>query len=147
MNLVVNKNGVLQFMKPIQDESNNYQAPKYDNHYNEILYKEMPQKQVVKLNNNPTPIDPNVKHSYIYNKYFKDYNDTYTQQEDDIKIPKTIEEYKKMVLEHKINQYKERIRIEQIKSKKLLFTTPTTGNINIRNIQASKNNLRMMNFR
>lgn len=148
MNLVVNESGVLQYMTPIQHETNTnmYQSQEYD--YNDVLYKQQSHNQVVKLNNNQAPIEPHVKHSYIYNKYFKDYNDTYTQQDPEIKVPKTIEEYKKMVLEHKINQYKERLRVEQIKSKKLLFTTPNiAGNINFRNIQASKNNLRMMNFR
>lgn len=151
MNLVVNKSGVLQFMTPIQDESNVYQPQEYD--YDQFIYKETPQQQVIKLNNNPIdpidPIDPNVKHSYIYNKYFKDYNDASMQQEPEIRVPKTIEEYRQMVLEDKIKQYKERMRLAHIKSTKLLFTSPNmnTVNVNTRNIQASKNNLRMMNFR
>jgi hypothetical protein len=155
MNLVVNKSGVLQYMTPVQQENqydynesyNDNYNDNYNESYNENLYQKMPQSNAVKINNNP--IDPQVKHSYIYNKYFKEYNDVYTQQEPEIRVPKTIEEYKKMLLEDKIKQNRERIRISQIKSTKLMFTSPNmnTSNVNTRNIQASKNNLRMMNFR
>jgi hypothetical protein len=141
MNLVVNKSGVLQFMAPIQDD----EPQEYD--YNQFINKETPQQQIVKLNNNP--IDPSVKHSYIYNKYFKDYNQSNMLQEPEIRVPKTMEEYKQMLLEDKIKQYKERMRIANIKSTKLMFTSPNmnTVNVNTKNIQVSKNNLRMMNFR
>ena len=70
-------------------------------------------------------------------------------QEPEIRVPKTMEEYKQMLLEDKIKQYKERMRIANIKSTKLMFTSPNmnTVNVNTKNIQVSKNNLRMMNFR
>jgi hypothetical protein len=80
-----------------------------------------------------------VKHSYIYNKYFKDYQDAYSPVPE-VKVPKTREEYLKMLVEEKLRKIEERKRISQIKSTKLLFTT------NVGNIQASKNGLRMMSF-
>ena len=49
-----------------------------------------------------------------------------------------------MLLEERIRQIEERKRISQIKSTRMLFTT-NMGNEG--NIQASKNGLRMMNFR
>ena len=88
-------------------------------------------------------IEPAVKHSYIYNKYFKDYQDA-NPPVPEIKVPKTKEEYLKMLLEERIRQIEERKRISQIKSTRMLFTT-NMGNEG--NIQASKNGLRMMNFR
>lgn len=118
MNLIVNKNGVLQYMSPIQHETETHQYEEQQN-----------------------PLDQNVKHSYIYNKYFKDYNDANIQQQQpQIRVPKTIEEYKKMLLEDKIKQIVEKKRISQIKSTKLLFT-------NSININVNKNKLNMMNFR
>ena len=51
-----------------------------------------------------------------------------------------------MLLEDKIKAIEHKKRIEQIKSTKLLFTTTPGATSNPRNIRASKNNLRMMNF-
>ena len=85
------------------------------------------------------PLDPSVKNSYIYNKYFKDYQDEYISTPE-IKVPKTMEEYKKMVLEERIKQFNQKKRISQIKSTKMNFT-------NGGNIVASANALRMMSFK
>jgi hypothetical protein len=152
MNLVVNKQGVLQFMTPIQQESNNqyarneFEQPQ-QNYYQQPQqnYYQEHQPQQVKKNNNE-PLNPAVKHSYIYNKYFKDYADTNIEKPGP-RVPKTMEEYQKMLLEDKIKEIQHRKMIEQIKSKKMMFTTTPDMSINPRNIQASKNNLRMMNFR
>ena len=129
MNLVVNKSGVLQYMSPIQNEPIYYNK---EQNYNQTqIYN---QEQQI-------PLDQNVKQSYIYNKYFQDYNDSNMQKEiPQIRVPKTIEEYKKMLLDDKIKQIAEKKRISQIKSTKLLFTTPININVN-------KNKLHMMNFR
>ena len=132
MNLVVNQNGVLQSMVPLQ----NYEEPQY---------QQQPYQQQQHIQE---PLNPSVKHSYIFNKYFKDYKDANNNFKPQPKVPKTIEEYKQMVLEEKIKQFQERKRIAQIKSTKLLFTgNPNTRqNINKKVIRASKNNLRSMNF-
>jgi hypothetical protein len=140
MNLVVNKSGVLQYMTSIPESTQDSYQEQYE--YTEDFNQSKTQNTISKQMNNP--IDPHVKHSYIYNKYFKDYNDANVQQEPEIRVPKTIEEYKKMLLDDKIKQNNERIRISQIKSTKMMFTGSDTMT---RNIQASKNNLRMMNFR
>ena len=126
MNLTVNQNGVLQSMAPLQQEQ-------YQENY------------VVK---NQDPLDPSVKHSYIFNKYFKDYRDANDKPVIEKKVPKTIEEYKQMVLEERIKRIQERNRIAQIKSTKMLFTSHPnmSENINHRVIKSSKNNLRSMKF-
>jgi len=139
MNLVVGKNGVLQQMKSLEPpQYYNQEPPQYYN-------KPMQTTKVIKEQS----IQPEVKHSYIYNKYFKDYADIY-KPEPKVLIPKTIEEYRQMVLEERQKAIEERKRVSEIKSTKLMFTTNQGYNVNNstpRNIQSSKNNLRSMNFR
>ena len=60
------------------------------------------------------------ENNYIYNKFFKDE----LQQHDTVRKPRTLQEYKMMV----IKDYIQRQKIKQIKSTKLIM--PTT-NINI----------------
>lgn len=157
MNLVVNNQGSLQFIIPNQQEiseQNRYQ-PQYNQNYqynpNEFSQpsqyqnsKFISQQQVSRPKEDP--LDPSVKHSYIYNKYFKDYVDPNAQKPGP-RVPKTIEEYHQMLLEDKIRAIEHKKRIEQIKSTKLMFTTAPGSGSNPRNMVASKNNLRMMNFR
>ena len=173
MNLIVNKEGVLQFMGPIKNENTNqyqpnqyqpnqyqqnksqqnqyqqnqYQQNQYQqNQYQQNQYQQnqyQANKQIQKKNE---PLDPNVKHSYIYNKYFKDYSDTNVEKPGP-RIPKTIEEYHRMLLEDKIKAIQHRKMVEQVKPKKMMFTTTPDMSINAKNIQASKNSLRMMNFK
>lgn len=69
--------------------------------------------------NNTSNIIPD-QNSYIYNKYFKDE----IKPEHVIRKPKTLQEYKRMVLE----DYIKRQQIKQMKSKKLIMPT---SNINI----------------
>lgn len=126
MNIVVNKNGELQFMSPINVTQN------------QDLIKNQKQSQQLK---NQEPLNSSVKYSYIYNKYFKDYQDA-NLLSPQVKHPKTKEEYNRMVLEERIKQELQKKRISEIKSKKLLFT----GNSNILHIQSSKNNLKNMSF-
>ena len=75
---------------------------------NSVSFQEQPQNQVVKNQNIP-------QNSYIHNKYFKNE----LKPQNTIAPPKTLQEYKKRVLEN----YIERLRIKQIKSKKLLMPT------------------------
>ena len=144
MNLVVNNQGVLQFMVPTpqQEESSDnkyYNANGIENVNNKIL------KSPLIHNNNPVPLDQTVKHSYIYNKYFKDYVDPNVQKQGP-RVPKTMEEYRKMLLEDRIKAIEHRKMIEQVKSKKMLFTTTPGMGINPRDIKPTKNNLRRLNF-
>ena len=124
MNLVVNKQGVLQQIIPKRDNVDTYDS--YDSYHN---------------NNNNN--NNNQQQSYIYNKYFKDYGNP--TQEPVIRVPKTMEEYRQMVLDDRKKALEHKMRIEQIKSTKMLFTT-TPGQPNIRNMQASVNHLNMMKF-
>lgn len=143
MNLVVNKNGTLQkmipttnlfdtgFQEPIQPEYTR-KTPDYTR-----------QQETPEYNKKKEPLDPSVKHSYIFNKYFKDYKDA-IHPEPEVKVPKTLQEYRQMVLEERKKRIEQQKRISQIKSTKLMFTTNSGNN---GNIQASSNTLRNMSFR
>ena len=133
MNIVVTQDGVLQHMRPIsQEQRQNNQTYSQQNDY-----QYQPQYKNASYKNEP--IEPSVKHSYIYNKYFKDYNEVNTQPKGP-RRPKSIDELKQMLREDKIREIQQKIRISQIKSKSLLFT-------NVNGIQATKNNLRLMSFK
>ena len=131
LNLVVNKNGVLQYMT-----TNGNQEPE------QRQYQQQQQQQP----NKGKPLEPQVKNSQIYNKYFKDYKDPNAEYVQEVKVPQTIEEYNRMVLEENIKRIQERKRIAQIKSTKMLFESNNIPVNNTGNIVASKNNLRMMKF-
>lgn len=148
LNLVVNKNGVLQYMS-VNPNGGNQEQPQYNKQqYSQQQYSQQPQQtKVIK----GKPLDPQVKNSAIFNKYFKDYKDPNAEQVQEVKVPQTMEEYRQMVLEERMRRIQERNRIAQIKSTKMLYES-NNGNIgsnNVRNngnIHASKNNLRMMKF-
>jgi len=147
MNLVVNKSGVLQFMAPNQEHTQHpdqvqHQYPVKNNTY-PVKNNQYPLQNPRLVEIKKEQIEPAVKHSYIYNKYFKDYQDA-NPVVPEIKVPKTKEEYLKMLVEERLRQIEERKRISQIKSTRMLFTT-NVGNQGT--IQASKNGLRMMSFR
>ena len=141
MNLVVNKSGVLQFMTPNQEQAPNLQqySPQQ---YSPQQYPSVQQQQPKSILVKKEPLDPSVKHSYIYNKYFKDYQDA-APVTPEMKVPKTKQEYLRMLIEERIRQKMERKRISQIKSTKLLFTT-NVGNQGV--VKASKNTLGKLNF-
>ena len=153
MNLVVNNQGVLQYMMP---GTNGMDSGMDSGMETNGLNSGMDYGMDYGMDNNKIngmgyvtnnqPIDPNVKHSYIYNKYFKDYKDlTMTQPE--VKIPKTIEEYNQMVLEDRIKRIQQQRRATEIKSTKLMFTTNPYTSQNPTNIKPSTNSLRKMSFR
>ena len=149
MNLVVSKTGVLQSIRP-QEPQPQQQYPQQYTQQHQQQYAQQHQQQYTQQQPNPAvqvqkqnPLDPSVKHSYIYNKYFKDYQDA-APPEPEIKVPKTKEEYFRMVAEERKRQMEEKIRISQIKSTKLMFTT----NAGPRGtVQASRNTLRKLSFR
>lgn len=164
MNLVVNQKGVLQFMQPVQNEEYYLQQPQYQQPppqyqqpqpqyqqpYQEYVAQQLAQRQQQPPMQQPPmqayqqpPIDPSLKNSFLYNKYFKDYKDVATY-EPQIRVPKTMEEYKQMLLEDKIKELQQKKRIAEIKSTKLMFTTNVPDQSNI--IRPTRNNLRSMNF-
>lgn len=151
MNLVVNNQGVLQYMTPNQQihTQNYYQSQNNLNgngNVRQIRYNpnhdinQMPEQNI-----NKEPLIPEIKHSYIYNKYFKDYVDPNVEKKGP-RVPKTMEELRQMLLDDKIKAIQHKQRMEQIKSKKMLFVSAPGGYLNPRNIQATRNNLRSMNF-
>ena len=75
------------------------------------------------------------KNSYIYNKYFKDYKDESSVEEP--KKPMTRQEY---IQEYNRRIYEKR-RVEQIKSKKLMFSRNNDVNISISNPNHNLNKL------
>jgi hypothetical protein len=140
MNLVVNKQGVLQYMMPNQNET---YGQEYN--YNPQEFKQQTQERK-QPNKQPQSIDKSVKHSYIYNKYFKDYASQNAEKREPL-VPKTIEEYRQMLQEERMKVIQHRKMIEQVKSTKMLFTSHQSTNSDPKNINASKNNLRMMKFK
>ena len=164
MNLVVSNKGVLQFMKPTNEQQQDYQYEEQyaqqqpqqqrQNQQQQQRQNQQPQQQRQNVSKQQQyaqpqkPVDPSVKHSYIYNKYFKDYADV-SPPPPEKRVPKTIEEYNQMVYEDRIKRIEERKRISEIKSTKLMFTTTPdsyAGQVNPRNIRPSKNSLRKMSF-
>jgi hypothetical protein len=91
---------------------------------NSVSFQEQEQKQNKTQVVKNIPENQVIKNSYIHNKYFKNE----LQPQNTIAPPKTLQEYKKRVLEN----YIERLRIKQIKSRKLLMPTSNismaTGN-------------------
>jgi len=82
------------------------------------------------------------QNSYIHNKYFKDYQ----EQEEVSQIPRrplTPQEHRILMIKRQIEIQKQRQRISQIKSKKLLFST---DNINISNQGHSHDLNRLFKF-
>jgi hypothetical protein len=153
LNLVISPNGVLQYMtfKPkndilVQPQSGTQYQPQHQ--YNQPSSKTIQpssktiqpsSKTIQQRNKNSEPLDPQVKNSFIFNKYFKDYKDPNIKFEEPKNKPQTVEEYNKSLLEDRLRIIKERNRIAQIKSTKILFENKPTINV-------TKNNLRRMPF-
>ena len=165
MNLVVNKTGVLQSMalvnnkqteEPLLPQYSQQQQPQYSQQQQQYSqqpqqYSQQQQQYYQEYTEQPPnnvqvkkqePLDPSLKHSYIFNKYFKDYQDA-TPQAPEVKIPKTKEEYFRMIHEERLRRIQEAHRISQIKSRKLMFTANNTYQENIR---TTANKLHKMSF-
>ena len=134
MNLVVNKRGELQRMD-LKDAQQ----------YQESPYQQPPSQQPPSQQPPSQPLQRELTQSYIYNKYFKDYSRANTEPVAP-RVPKTMEEYKQMLLDDKINALEHKKRMEQIKPKKMMFTSAPYVINKPSNIQASKNNLKRMSF-
>lgn len=106
INLVVN-NGVLQYMAPMDNQTNHAAPSSLPN-----VHRKPEVKQV--------SIDPQVKNSAIYNKYFKNYKDP-NEPPPNLQLPKTREEFIRMLLEERQKKIQAQKRIAEIKPKKMLF--------------------------
>jgi len=124
MNLVVSENGVLQYMRPstqgFEENQSLHHSPQINN------YKE-------------EPINPAVKHSPIYNKYFKDYREM-NDPGPTRRQPKSIQELKQMLREDKIKEIQHKLRVAQMKPKHMFFTSAMGSH-------SSTNHLRSMSFK
>jgi len=109
LNLKVN-NGILEYSLGQNQNTNNSLK---------TCYRKQQKQQQQQQQEKPIPIQE--KSSYIYNKYFKDYKDQTESTETFPKIYLTREEFKKRVILEQIRKREERKRIEEVKSKKLLF--------------------------
>jgi hypothetical protein len=107
MNLVVSSDGVLQYMNT-----------KTDNTSDSVSDAEFQPKK--SMHNN---VGPELKHSYIYNKYYKNYKDPITQEQEVIRRPLTKEEYKQFLIDEVIQRKKNKQRIAHLKPKQMAFTT------------------------
>ena len=105
MNLVVSSNGVLQYMKPKTSE--------FDSE--SVAESNVPIKKSINDN-----VSPELKHSYIYNKYYKNYKDP---EQRAIQRPLTREEYKQLLINEYIQRKQNKRRIAHIKPKRMAFTT------------------------
>jgi hypothetical protein len=119
----------VQFSNEIQQHQQQQQPPRQQ-------HQQPPPRQ----QHQQPPLDPSLKNSYIYNKFFKDYKDPNIIEEQP-KIPITREELKKQLIINCVNRYNERNRINQIKSTKLQFNVnsnnvirPRKSNTNITGI-------------
>jgi hypothetical protein len=112
MNTVV-IDGKLEFIR-----NDSQMQPEY-NEENYIQPSQQIHKKKVNFGQQQQPIDPNLKNSYIYNKFFKDYKDPeYISQP---KVPLSKQQIVKQILIDKVNRHNNQIRISQIKSTRLLF--------------------------
>lgn len=139
LNLVISPNGVLQYMT-LKPKNDILVQPQSGTQYqSQQQYNQPSSKTIQHQTKNNEPLDPQVKNSFIFNKYFKDYKDPNIKFEEPKNKPQTVEEYNKSLLEDRLRIIKERKRIAQIKSTKILFENKPIINV-------TKNNLRRMPF-
>ena len=132
LNLVVSSDGILRRMS--SKNLNAYVDPyKEENHSNESL--KIPQFKSARFNSNSENtagvkniainathrLDPSLKNSAIYNKYFKNYKDS-TEEYIPPK-PVTLEELRQQLIQEKINSIYQQKRASQIKSRQLNLTS------------------------
>lgn len=115
MNTVV-VDGKLEFIRNDSQMHINNDEPQYIQQPQQIVKKNVHFGQ---LPNQPQQIDPNVKNSYIFNKYFKDYKEP--QCISDPKPTLSKQQVLRQLLIDKVNRHNDQIRISQIKSTRLLF--------------------------
>ena len=121
MNMVV-INGRLHFVP-----NNKFQNTQMTPQQSTIQNQNKSIRQNINQNVNQNINQNGNQNSYIFDKYFKNYQQKQAANEIP-KVPLTPDEIKRNIILHRLKQIEERKRIEQIKPKKLLFNT---SNINI----------------
>ena len=151
LNLVVTSDGVLKKISNKNDTSYNVQSLNqlHEENSENFITDISPRKRFEPASFRPkskTPfknenknvsfnnsrIEPELKNSTIYNKYFKHYKDSTI----DIlpRRPLTQTELRNKLIHDKINYIQQKKRVSHIKSKQLLLTTNTQGPIRPRNM-------------
>lgn len=111
MNLVVNSKGVLQFMQPAAATMS----------YDDGADEELPPKKLAGSSMG-VGVPPAVKHSYIYNKYFTNYQDPTVDQTPQYRTPQTKEEYRQMLMDDLRKKIQHQRHIATIKPRQILYT-------------------------
>lgn len=104
--------------QPSQNKKISQQVNKVVNFNQQQYQQRQPQQQ---MQQQMPQLDPNVKNSYIFNKYFKDYKDP-----QEVQIPQqplTRKQIIRQLLIDKVNKHNDQLRLSQLKSTKLLFNT------------------------
>ena len=114
-------NGKLQFVNTLGQEKQ--------------AQEKQTQKQEKQAQEKPGQVKPTQENSYIYNKYFS----SSANEEPDIRVPKDINEYKKMLMLDII----QRIRIKRMKSTKLVLPN---ANMHFSETQSPANLNRLFDF-
>jgi hypothetical protein len=120
INLVVN-NGVLQYMTPSQTQNQQPMSQQYTQNQQPMSKQYIENQYTQNTNVKKLTVDPQIKNSAIYNKYFKNYKDH--EQVQEVKIPKTKEELYQMLIEEHNKRIQAQKRIALIKPKKMFFST------------------------
>jgi hypothetical protein len=134
LNLVVSTDGILRRMS--SKNSNTYVDPyKHEKQLNEPSKPSPSQFKPARFNSNSEntidvkniainathKLDPGLKNSAIYNKYFKNYKDS-TEEYIPPK-PVTLEELRQQLIQEKMNNIYQKKRVSQIKSRQLNLTS------------------------
>ena len=124
LNLVVSPTGVLQYMTTNQNQSQNQNQNQNQNQYkNQNQNQNQNQTQYqnqVKQVHPQNKIEPQLKNSTIFNKYFKDYKEDGSVIEEP-KKPLTRAEYQQMLIQDYIKRVQEKKRIALVKPKQMMF--------------------------
>ena len=122
LNLVVSPTGVLQYMTVNQNQSQNqYQYKNQNQNQTQNQYQTQNQNQhQIKQVHPQNKIEPQLKNSTIFNKYFKDYKEDGSVIEEP-KKPLTRAEYQQMLIQDYIKRAQEKKRIALVKPKQMMF--------------------------
>lgn len=103
-------------------KKNNNEVQKYHQpNFQETQYINRPVQQIQQIQQNNKSLDPRIKNSAIYNKYFKNYKDP-----NEVKVPQiplTPQEHRIRLIKQYIETQEAKKRLAQIKSKKMFYSS------------------------
>jgi len=107
-------------------------------------YNSQNTQNIQNMQKNNESLDPRIKNSAIYNKYFKNYKDPNEIQEPE--IPLTPQQQRIKMVKDYIEYQQARKRISQIKSKKMFYSTQNISISNQPNQQNQQNQQNPVNL-